>query len=405
MRMLKVLAIGVAVLTLSAPGWAHHEDGDEEGGGRFNASLVPSGVTDPAAVPQGIARIKIEAQDGGEVKMKIGGLVDSAGAPLTLTGGGVLTIAGVLNGAPFVPASPFLPIDIKDGRACFRGSLGLGVGDVLEITKVTLVVANTTTFVPGVLGDGSSCDHGEGDGDQGDDEGDHDGLARHHHGDHGDGESESNYSSSLVADSDPGDWSFDSAGSAFVQISPHGTVRVRLRGVIDPTTMLPASGDVTATVAATKGGATFAIPPVAFSLTDGAGSGQGTFPALAEGEILEIQNVTVSNAAGAFAVVGVQLPGSSDDDGEHDDEDGDGVTDDGDTCTATPPSAVVSGSGCSLGQLCGCPANRAELRACLKAAKQAIKTRVRAVCAGRQSCRMQVRRLGLQMRQARHACR
>src|SRR5262245_5159456 len=164
MRLFKGMMVCATVLALAAPVRAH-EDGDEEGGGRFNAALVPFDAT----LGGGLGRIKIEAQDGGEVKVKAGGLTDSAGDLVEGVGFAELTITGRLNGSP-VPPPIDVKLDVVEGRAAFRGKLGLNVGDTFEIVSVQLIVTGGATLVPG-LGDGSGDDDDQGE----DGDGDHNG--------------------------------------------------------------------------------------------------------------------------------------------------------------------------------------------------------------------------------------
>src|SRR5262249_23192472 len=153
----------------------------------------------------GLGRIKIEAQDSGEVKVEAEGLTDAGGSLLTGTGLAELKISGNLDGAPVTLDEP---LDVVEGRTSFRGSLGLSVGDTFEITSVELIVTDGATLVPGLSsGSGDDDDH-DGQGEDGD--GDHS-LTRDD--DEGEG---GGYSTTLVKQSGSGGFTFDSAGGAHV---------------------------------------------------------------------------------------------------------------------------------------------------------------------------------------------
>jgi len=387
MRLFKGTLVCAAVLALAAPVRAH-EDGDDEGGGRFNAALVPA----DASLGGGLGRIKIEAQDSGEVKMEAGGLTDALGNLLSGPAAAELKISGNLNGAPSTPID--VPLDVVDGRAAFRGSLGLNVGDTFEIVSVQLIVTGGATLVPGLGGgSGDGDDQGEdGDGDHGGD-GDHQDLTRDDDGEGG------GYAAILVKKIGSPGFDFDSAGGAHVSISDAGRVNFAANGVIDPANA-NAPVDANCDLIISSAAGVFLDLPV--TLTGGNGEASGTLP-LTAGRFPDISSVTLG-CPDIFAVVGVKDRGDHDDDGENDDGDDDGVPDSGDDCSGTQVGAPTTGSGCSLKQLCTCTSTRAEFKACVKTARTAIVTRVRATCTSKKACRKLNRRLAIQKRQLLRTC-
>ncbi len=219
------------------------------------------------------------------------------------------------------------------------------------------------------------------------------------------GEDGGGYETTLVPDGDAGDLTFDSTGGALVDIDPRGggSVRMRITGVVMAgTTTPPADGTANLVVNGKKAGVAFQMA-FAFPLTGGEGQVSGSL-GLAEGDVLEITGVTVDVGPNTvFAVPGLNLggAGAANHDGDHD-----GVSDDGDACAGTPEGSMVSATGCTVGQLCGCSASRRALRRCVKAARAAIRTQVKASCSqDRKACRAMSRHLAADVRLRMRSCR
>src|SRR5262249_31997189 len=138
-----------------------------------------------------------------------------------------LKIEGV--GAPPIDVH----LDVVDGRAAFRSSLGLHVGDTFEIVSVQLIVSGGATLVPGVGGgSGDDDDQGEdGDGDGGHDGDDDHSLTRHDDGGGDGGDDDGGGYSSTLVKAGSGGFDFDSSGGAHVSIGNDGRVRFEVNGV------------------------------------------------------------------------------------------------------------------------------------------------------------------------------
>lgn len=404
MRAFAVVVIGVALLGATGVARAH-EGACGRREQRFESSLV--GTTNASAIVLTGGRVEIEAEAGGEVKLAVAGVADAAG-PLDATDA-VLKVTGVVDGAAAATSVAF-PFAIAEGEGRVRGTLALADGAVFEIQAVTVERPAGVVFaVPGITATTADCREGDDDDDdQGDDndQGWHGGDRRsHRHGGH-EGEGSGGYDVTLVADSDVGDLTFDSAGGAHVAIDPRGggSVRMRITGVVVAgTTTPPPDGSANLVVSGRKAGAAFQMA-FAFPLVGGEGSVTGAL-GLAEGDVLEIAGVTVDVGPNTvFAVPGLHMPGAGD--GEDHDGDDDGVSDDGDACAGTPQGSMVSASGCTVGQLCGCSASRRALRRCVKAARAEIRAQVKASCSqDRKACRTMSRHLAADVRLRMRSCR
>ena len=138
-----------------------HGDRDDADGGIRSPLIADADAGDYGVDSASGSFVEIEQEDGGKVKLRIAGVTDAAGAPVTHAGNR-LVVTGLRNGAAFTAAFPF---DLEGGKGRVRGTLGLGEGDVLEVQSIVVDDGASVFAVPGILVREDDDDDGVPDGD------------------------------------------------------------------------------------------------------------------------------------------------------------------------------------------------------------------------------------------------